>query len=128
MKNKIYKALSILLSLIIVFSACYCVLTTVSAATEKTLYVSSTGSDSEDGSTLRKAVATIARGIEVAKADGLGAGDILTLKVLNTTEVLWDASESGSIYMPSHDFKLVITSQAADGSAIVGNGKRNHSE
>ena len=125
MKNKIYKALSILLSLIIVFSACYCVFTTVSAATEKTYFVSSTGDDANNGLTQRYAIATIAKGIELGKEAGLGAGDTVTLKVLNTTAVAWSSATSNPIYLPTHDFKLIITSNSDEGTAIAGTGDRN---
>lgn len=123
MKNKFSKILSILLTLILVFSACTCVLNTVYAA-EKTYYVSSGGSDSNDASSQRKAVQTVAKAIEIANAAGYGAGDTVTLKVLNTTGVSWSSSAS-PIYLPTHDFKLIITSQNNDGSAIVGTGDKN---
>ena len=126
MKNKIYKALSVMLSLIIVFSVCLCAFNSVSATTnDKVYYVSSEGDDSNTGEALRSPVATIAKGIELGKAAGCGAGDTVTLKVLNTTAVKWDASETGLIYLPTHDFKLVITSNDSAGTAIVGNGDRN---
>lgn len=123
MKNKISKILSILLTLILVFSACTCVLNTVYAA-DKTYYVSSGGNDSKDASSQRNAVQTVARAIEIANAAGCGAGDIVTLKVLNTTGVSW-STDSSPVYLPAHDFKLIITSQNDDGSAIVGTGDKN---
>jgi len=125
MKKKIYKALSILLTLVIVFSACLCVFNTVSAATEeKTYYVASSGNDSRDGSKKLRAVKTLNRIIELANAEGLGEGDIVTALVLGTTDVSWRADTSDKL--TAHDFKLIVQSENKDGSAIIGAGKQIH--
>lgn len=125
MKNKIYKVLSIALTLLIVFSACLCMFNSVSAATEKTYYISSTGDDSKTGAAPRNAVATVAKAIELGKDAGLTTGDTVTLKVLDSVGAAWDASTTGPIYLPTHDFKLIITSNSNDASALIGTGNRN---
>ena len=124
MKKKIYKALSILLTLVIVFSACLCVLNTVSAATG-VYYVKSGGNDSKDGSSKRNAVQTLNKIIELANAAGLGEGDTVTALVLDTTNVAWH-SDSSAEKLTDHEFKLIVQSEAEDGSAIIGTGIAMH--
>lgn len=124
MKKKIYKALSILLTLVIVFSACLCVFNTVSAATDETYYVKSGGSDANDGSSKRKAVQTLNKIIELANAEGLGEGDTVTAMVLDTTDVSWRSDSESKL--TSHDFKLIVQSESEDGSAIIGTGGSIH--
>lgn len=119
MKRKIYKALSIVLTLMIVFSACLCVFNTVSAATEKTYFVSSTGKDTNNGLQASRAFKTVAKAIETANNAGLGAGDTVTVKVLNTTAVAWLAEDS---WLPEYTFDLIVTSNSASGDAVIGNG------
>ena len=119
MKKKIYKALSILLTLMIVFSACLCVFNTVSAATEKTYYISSTGADSNNGLQPRFALKTVGKAIELANTAGLGAGDTVTVRLVNTTAVKWLESDS---FLPEYAFKLIVTSQSTNGDAIIGDG------
>ncbi len=119
MKKKIYKAISVLLTLMIVFSACLCMFGSFSAATEKTYFVSSTGADSNNGSQPRFALKTVGKAIELANAAGLGEGDTVNVKVLNTTAVKWLESDS---FLPEYTFKLIVSSQSANGDAIIGDG------
>ena len=120
MKKKIYKALSILLTLLIVFSACSCVLGTVSAAT-KSYFVSASGNDSNSGASKSNALKTIEGAINLAKTVPLGAGDTLTVKILDDGAINWLSTGNE---LPEHAFKLVITSNdsiktVGDGTAVV---------
>ena len=125
MKKKIYKVLSLLLTFLIVFSACATALSTVSAAT-KTYYVKAEGDDANVGLSMSKALKTIGRAIEVANAAGLGAGDTVTVKTLEADPINWLSSGN---QLPKHDFKLVITSNNAtigtigDGTAVALGGE-----
>ena len=119
MKKKIYKALSLVLTLMIVFSACVCVFNTVSAASEATYFVSSEGDDANNGTTVRTPVKTVGKAIELANAAGSVAGDTVTVKVQNTTAVAWLAEGT---WLPEYSFKLVVTSQANTGDAVIGTG------
>ncbi len=119
MKKKICKMLSILLTIMIVFSACLCMFSTVSAATEQSYIVSSSGNDATaDGTAPRKAFKTIGKAIEFAKAAGLKAGDTVNLKIYGTTAVSWLAE---GVNLPTYDFKLVIKPNGTN-KAIVGDG------
>ncbi len=107
MKTRIFKALSILLAVMIVFSACACILGTVSA--DETVYeVSSDGT-----------YKTIDEAIIAANGAGKGAGDTVTVKVKDGDTVT--VSET-SDFSTAHEFKLVITSDngATITSAIAG--------
>ncbi len=122
MKKKIYKALSIFLTIMIVFSACLCMFSTVTAATEQTYVVSSTGDDAiGDGSTPRKALKTVGKAIELANAAGLKEGDTVNVRVYGTTAVAWLAT---GVKLPAHSFKLLINSYSSSASSVatVGNG------
>ncbi len=107
MKAKIYKVLSILLALAVVFSACACILGTVSAG-EADYEVSSDGT-----------YKTIDEAIIAANGAGKGAGDTVTVKVKDGDTVT--VSET-SDFSTAHEFKLVITSDngATITSAIEG--------
>ncbi|MBQ4130708.1 MAG: hypothetical protein IJD71_00025, partial [Clostridia bacterium] len=60
MKNKIYKVLSLLLTFLIIFSACACVLGTVSAAPKDAIYFvrASSNDINNDGSAMSKSLKT----------------------------------------------------------------------
>ncbi len=120
MKKKICKVLSVLLTLLIIFSVCSCVLGTVSAASTKNYIVSSAnGDDSNPGTSQQKSVATIRRVIELAIAAGLGEGDTVVAKLYGTEQIKWYA-ENADYKLPEYDFKLIIKSGGA--KVTVGDG------
>ena len=125
MKKKIYKVLSILLTLAIVFSACLCVFNTVSAAGEEQIYyVASSGKDSNGGTTQLRPLKTLDKAIQKANDKGLDSDDIVIVKVLGTTNVSWAADDASKL--TEHSFKLIVQSDNADGSAIIGTGAGIH--
>lgn len=125
MKKKIYKVLSILLTLAIVFSACLCVFNTVSAAGEEQIYyVASSGKDSNGGTTQFKPLKTLDKAIQKANAKGLDSDDTVIVKVLGTTNVSWAADDA--FELTEHSFKLIVQSDNANGSAVIGTGVGIH--
>lgn len=118
MKQKIFKSLSILLSLLMIFSVCACVITTV-VADETVYYVSLEGVDTNTGITETTPLLTIDGAVKKAVDAGYGQGDVVAVKVMGTEAVAWVSS--GTV-MTEHDFKLYVTSASADGSAKVGTG------
>lgn len=103
MKTNFYKAISILLTLLMVFSVTMCAVSTASAATEVTYYVADEGSDSNSGTNKNEPFKTITKAINAAKASGLGEGDTVNLRLCGYAAVTWQNS-------PAYDFKLTITS------------------
>ena len=119
MKAKLYKALSIILACIIVFSVCVCAAPSVFATDDAVYYVSATGDDANAGTTDTAPLLTVNGAVKKANAANYGAGDIVTVKVMGTDAVSWGIENQR---IADHSFKLFITSAAADGSALVGEG------
>ncbi len=118
MKKKIYKVLSLLLTLLIVFSAFVGVMSSVNAATSKTYLVKASGDDTKSGLNQANALKTIAGAITKANDAGLTTGDTVTVKLVGNTAVNWlDSGEA----LPSYDFELIITSNSTT-IGTVGNG------
>ena len=79
MKNKIFKALSVLLTLAVILTTCVCAVGTASAA-QAVFFVSATGSDENAGTTEQTAVATLGKAVELANVQ-YGTGDSVTIKL-----------------------------------------------
>lgn len=101
MKKKIYKLMSVLLSVVIVLSVCLIGMS-VSADTVN-IYVSNSGSSSNNGQE-SSPLMTVEEAINLAKNQGYGEGDTVNIIALNSG-VMW-----GSTATPSHEFQLKITS------------------
>ncbi len=97
MKTRIYKALSILLALMVVFSACACVLGTVAAAAKQPAY--SVGGAGDP-------LVTIDDAIIKAISDGHDSSDKTVTVNIASKEALWSANDA----VTAHKFKLVVTS------------------
>jgi len=81
---------------------------------EYTYYVSAGGSDNNDGLSADTAVTSLEKAIEVAKSTSRKyATDTVTIKVVGTTAVAWGKYADGRVYLPDHDFKLVVTSDTS---------------
>lgn len=119
MKSKIYKALSVILAFVIAFSVCVCAAPSTFASDDAVYYVSATGDDANAGTTDTEPLLTVNGAVKKANAENYGAGDVVTIKVMGTDAVSWGVE---SQRIAEHSFKLVITSAATDGSALVGEG------
>ncbi len=115
MKKRIFRTLSVLLSLLIIVSSCFLAFNTVSAS-YAVFYVENGGTG--NGSTVESPLPSVDAAIEKAIADGHGSGDTVTIKTVGESAVPWGAAN-----LTSHEFKLVITS--ADEIGIVGDGASN---
>ncbi len=98
MKNKLYKLISLFLSVVLLVSACVCRVI-VSAETEPktgSYYVMSTGyantSTAGDGRTEQTPAETVEKVLETIKADGLKAGDTAIVYILQNTDNGSDAT------------------------------------
>ena len=114
MKTKIYKVLSIVLTLAVVLSTCLCAVGTVAAAQEVTYYLSVDGSDSNAG-TPDAPLKTLAGALTKALADATAGGynspeNLVNFKFMDVynakNEKLIDASGTASI---DYDFTLKVT-------------------
>ena len=103
MKTKFYKAISVLLTVIMLLSTAICAFNTVSALNEVTYYVSDEGNDDNTGTNENEPFKTIAKVINVAKTAGFGADDTVNLRLCGYTAVTLQN-------VPAYDFKLAITS------------------
>ena len=120
MKNKMFKLLSVLLTLAVILSTCICMVGTVSAA-EAVFYVSAEGSDENAGTSLETAVATLGKAVELANVQ-YGAGDNITIKLTGTEvqlgtvpEYAYDLAVEGI-----DETKTQITTTSSKG--IIANG------
>ncbi|MBE6786866.1 MAG: hypothetical protein E7537_00795 [Ruminococcaceae bacterium] len=82
------------------------VVRTVKIIETATYYVGPSGSDENDGSTSAKALATVAKAVELANAAGYLEGDLITIKVLRKS--LLDSTAVTMGDMPRHYFDIVI--------------------
>ena len=132
MKTKIYKLLSILLTVAIVFSTCICAFGTVFATEENanqtvTYLVESTNGDDINGDGITTPFKTIDGAINYAVLKGglNKEGNTVIAKVANGDTV--DFSTTADT-LTAHEFKLVITSdngatvKGADGRNVILNG------
>lgn len=104
MKNKLYKAVSILLTLLIIFSVTVCSFAYVGAANKEFIfYVSESGSDNNDGLSEAAALKTISAAINKAKTAGCGADDTVYAKICSFNGPQWGTQVD-------FDFNLVVTS------------------
>ena len=90
MKTKIYKVLSVMLTLAVVLSACFCVTGIVSASTVKTYYVASAsdgGASSNDGLTAVTPLLSVNEAITKANEAGITADNMLYIKVVGTNDI-----------------------------------------
>ena len=113
MKNKIYKLISILLTVAIVFSTCVCAFGTVFATEEnsnKTVvyYVSSDGNDEikdPENASFKTINGAVIYAKYTAALDSVGNTVIVKVKNENDT-VNWAEGE----IVDAHNFKLIVTS------------------
>lgn len=109
MKKKIYKALSIVLAVMVAFSVCTCIFGVTSAATEITYYVSE-GATGGDGSE-SKPFATVDEAVVAANTAGsLVSGDTLVVKVLNNAQWGGTAANTTTVLATEHAYNLVVKS------------------
>ena len=122
MKTKIYKVLSIVLTLAVVLSTCLCAVGTVAAAQDVTYYLSVDGSDSNAG-TPDAPLKTLAGALTKALADATAGGynspeNLVNFKLMDVynakNEKLIDCSGINDI---DYDFTLNISSN--DGKAAL---------
>jgi len=125
MKTKIYKALSILLTLLIIFSTCSSILGTVSAA-DATYYVRCDGNDADTGKK-NKPKLSLAGVVNAAIAKGCKAGDTVTVKVIPKIEEGKERKDQlpWGEDIPEHAFKLVVTSLDNKEMAIIGGNEKS---
>ena len=123
MKNRFYKVLSIMMTLLMVFSVCSCLIGIVSAAETVTYYVKASGSDSAEGLTEATAFKTVSKAIAKANDAGLGEGDTVNLMVCEYPEVSWGTGRNYSfnLVLESNDPDLRSWVSMSDGFKFGGN-------
>ncbi len=104
MKNRLFKTLSLLLTIVMVFSVCVIVESTAFAQAA-TYYVKKYGSDSAAG-TASAPLATVSKAIEKAKNAGFKAGDTVTVRLMEFPTVSWGENIE-------YDFNLLIKSDSS---------------
>ena len=116
MKNKFYKLLSIMLAVMIVVSG-FAGALSVSAEDAVTYYISAAGDDANAGTEaapLKTLNGAYVKAVADAEAGGYNtAGNTVYFKVLGTDSV---TSDTAGV---AHNFKLVISSAAAEGGASL---------
>ena len=130
MKQKIYKVLSVLLTLALVFSTCICSVSADEAAQEPagpkeiTYYVSPDGVDTADGLTVATPVATVDKAVNLALAAGCVKGDTVYVKVIHVADKVnvWTTASNNMI--TAHEFTLDVSSYAD--KAQISEGAQTH--
>lgn len=129
MKNKIYKLLSIVLAIMVIFSCCSVAFTAFAEETEPLpiYYVSAAGDDvNNDGLTSDTPVATVNKAIQLANAvlddEGnpkYGEGDTVFIKALGTDAISWGGTSNGS-YTSLDDYSYELNISSNTSNAKVG--------
>ncbi len=116
MKEKIYRLLSMVITLAVVLTTCVCSVGTANAnVTQAVYYVSPIGDDSAAGTDVTTPLKTVDGAIIKANAAGYGEGDTVYIKAIKTmdgdTEVpnIWKNTDSTST-LTTHAYKLNISS------------------
>lgn len=117
MKNKIFKAISVVLALVVVLSTCICAVGNVLAA-EAVYYVSAGGADTNAG-TQANPLLTVNGAIKKAVEANYKSGDTVTVKVMGEDTVSWGSENKK---MAKHSFMLCITSASSETVSTVGEG------
>ena len=119
MKNKIYKLLSIVLTVMLVFSCCAVAFTAVAEeeAEPVVYYIDANGSDTEGDGTAEKPYLSVKEALKKATADGTNVeGGVVTIHATNTagnTSVdMWGTNTTADPY-PSVNCNLTITADTA---------------
>ena len=116
MKQKIYKVLSVLLTLALVFSTCICSVSADEVAEEPsgpkeiTYYVSPNGDDTANGLEATTPVPTVDKAVNLALAAGYVKGDTVYVKVIHVADKVNVWTTASNNLITAHEFILDVSS------------------